>query len=62
MTTCARCNGKLKGEIVAMQGILFCSEQCAVDYLVDEIILNAKESAKETYNEYAEIVKAEDIL
>lgn len=60
---CHHCNKDLSTveEIHASEGMLFCSEDCTVNHYVDEIITNAKESAKEIYCEFAEIVTPKDI-
>ena len=62
-TRCHRCGKDLSTvkEIHAAEGMLFCSEDCTVNYYVDEIISNAKESAKGLYCELAEVVSPKDI-
>ena len=64
MTTCAMCGKPLKTvkEAHAWQGELYCSEQCTLDAISDEIIMNAKETAKEIYTNEAETVSTEDII
>ena len=64
MKTCEWCYTELNkdDEVVVMHGVLFCSEECAEDFLVEGIIRGARETAREELDEYAEIVKAEDIL
>ena len=63
ITRCHHCNKDLSTveEIHAAEGMLFCSEECAINYEMDLIIMSAKEQAKEWYNEYAEIVTPADI-
>ena len=63
ITRCHHCNKDLSTveEIHAAEGMLFCSEECAINYEMDLIIMSAKEQAKEWYNTYAEIVIPADI-
>jgi hypothetical protein len=49
-------------EIHAVSGELYCSKYCAVQSIMDEIILNAKEAAIEEYDSKAEIVSIHDVL
>lgn len=64
MTTCEMCGKPLKtvAEAHAWQGSLYCSEQCTLDAITEEIIVNAKEVAKETYASEAEVVSTADII
>ena len=57
MRRCDRCNKILKqgDEAHYVDGLVYCSEECAVLSLTDEIIMNAKENAKELYGECVEI-------
>lgn len=59
---CFHCGNPLnaKPEIVAMKGMLFCCEDCAVQYTKQEIIDTAEESAQELFNEEAEIISPID--
>lgn len=57
---CGKDLSKVK-EIHAAEGMLFCSDTCAINYEMDLIIMSAKEQAKEWYNTYAEIVTPADI-
>lgn len=62
-TRCHHCNKDLStvAEIHAAEGMLFCSDLCAINHEMDLIIMSAKERAKEWYNEYAEVVTPSDI-
>lgn len=64
MTVCAHCNKKLIGvEILhAMDGFLFCSQDCTVKYAMNDIIQNAEGMANERYWSEAEEVRSSDIL
>lgn len=59
-TQCGKDLASLK-EIHVAEGNNFCSEECAISYRVDEIIMNAKEDAKAWYKDTAEIVTPIDI-
>jgi hypothetical protein len=60
---CHRCGKDLSKveEIHASEGMMFCSDACAIDHYIDEIIMNAKEQAKKLYDEYAETITPADI-
>lgn len=64
MTLCGHCHKPLKDfeEVHAVKGILYCSCECAIDDLTNDIIMNAKEAAKEEYASCAEIVATAEIL
>lgn len=49
-------------EIHVVNGELYCSKECAVYSLMEDIMLNVKELAIETYDAEAEIVAAKDII
>ena len=53
MQKCSQCNKLLKvgDEVHIVDEQIFCSDECAVVYLTNEIICSAKETAKETYND-----------
>lgn len=52
---CERCNKPItKAHIV--DHVHYCSDECAIAALTDDIIMNAKECAKEFYSESVEIV------
>lgn len=58
MTKCTHCHKSLLvGDEVHLVGNEpFCSEECAITHLTDEIIMNAKEMAKEQYASEATIL------
>ena len=60
---CRHCGKDLSTveEIHAAEGMLFCSDLCAIDYHTELIIMSAKEQAKEWYSKYAETVTPSDI-
>lgn len=60
---CAHCGTLLNTceEIHAVEGILYCSKECAIYSRINEMVLNAKECASEWYNDCAEIVSPNDI-
>ena len=62
-TCCHRCGKDLSTveEIHAAEGMLFCSEDCAIGWQIDLTIATAKEQAQEWYDEYAEIVSPANI-
>lgn len=64
MTLCGHCQKPLKNfaEVHAVHGILYCSRECAIDDITNDIIMNAKEAAIESYACGAEIVATEEIL
>ena len=64
MTLCGNCQKPLKDfeEVHAVDGILYCSRECAIDDIMNDIIMNAKASAIEVYDCDAEVVATEDIL
>lgn len=53
MIRCEKCKKSLNvgDEAHVIDETVFCSEECAIVHLVDEIICSAKEMAKETYND-----------
>lgn len=63
VTECAHCrkNLALVDEVVAVDGLLYCSEACAIIHLTNENIMNAKAQAIKHYDEAAEIVRTADI-
>ena len=64
MTRCQCCNKPLKDfdMVHAVMGALYCSHACAIEDITNDIIMNAKEDAKEAYASCAEIVAPRDIL
>ena len=62
-TKCMHCNKELVSvpEIVSARGSLYCSKDCAVQDITNDIIMNAKEAAIEEYDSCAEIVTPTDI-
>lgn len=64
MTLCKRCNKPLieAENIHVIDGEMFCSEECTIKYLTDDIITNAKELAREQYLEAAEVVSPFDVI
>lgn len=60
---CEWCNRKLADvdEIHSVEGLLFCTKGCAVNYKRSEIIDLAGEQAAAWYNDFAEVVTPEDI-
>lgn len=64
MTRCEHCNKPLKDleEVHAVYGSLYCSKECAIAHITDEVIMNAKETAIEQYEEGCEVVATADIL
>lgn len=63
-TRCANCDTVLKdlAEVHAVRGILYCSRECAIEGMVNDTIMSAKEIAIEDYNSCAEVVATRDIL
>jgi len=63
MTVCARCNKPLRHAryVHAVEGLLYCSKECAVEALTKEIIETAKDAAIERYLDGSELVNPEDI-
>lgn len=61
--TCHYCHKDLRKvhEIHAVEGMLFCSKEHAITYYRDQIIRDAVKSAIAIYNDFAEVVTAEDI-
>lgn len=49
-------------EVHAVNGQVFCSRTCAITDIMNDIILNAKEMAIETYDNEAEVVASADVL
>ena len=64
MTICETCNKLLKDveELHACDGILYCSRECAIKGIMEDIMQNAKELAIEQYDSNAEVVATADIL
>lgn len=64
MTECARCKKHLvdTDEIHVVDGEMFCSRECAIAQLTDNIITNAKEAAIELYDKEAEVVSPFDVI
>ena len=64
MTLCGNCHKPLKDfdEVHAVDGILYCSKECAIEDLTNNIIMNAKSAAIEIYDCDAEVVATEDIM
>lgn len=64
LTMCPQCRNALVSykELHALNGELFCSRECAINYTLNEIIMNAKEAAIEDYACNAEVVSMEDVL
>lgn len=64
LTKCKRCGQVLvhHEEIHAVRGDLYCSKSCAIDDIMDDYIMNAKELAIEAYDSEAEVVSSADIL
>lgn len=56
---CARCNKPITEDHI-VDDAHYCSDECAIVALTDDIIMNAKECAKAYYNESVEIV-AKDV-
>lgn len=63
MTKCMHCGRDLAEveEIYAVSGNLYCSEDCAIEDLTQEIMFNAQEQATEMFKDLHEIVTPEDI-
>ena len=59
---CTRCKKLLKAgdEVHALDNEIFCSEECTILSLTDDIIMNAKECAKETYASEATVLTLRD--
>ena len=64
LNKCARCGRVLVGqeEVHAIRGSLYCSKNCAVQDIMDDYLMNAKEMAIEEYDNEAEVVRTEDVL
>lgn len=58
MKTCTQCKKLLRvgDEVHVVDDQIFCSDECAIVYLTNDIICSAKEAAKELYNEAASIL------
>lgn len=63
MTECMHCHRNLAevDEIYAVSGNLYCSEDCAIEDLTQEIMFHAQEQATEMFSDLHEIVTPEDI-
>ena len=63
MTECMHCHRDLSQveEIHAVHGELFCSRECSIEHIAQDIIRNAKEEAIATYDNNAEVVSPKDI-
>lgn len=64
LTLCGHCFKPLKdcAEVHAVSGTLYCSRECAIADITNDIIMNAKESAIEAYACLAEVVATAEIL
>lgn len=64
MTLCGNCHKPLKdfAEVHAVSGILYCTRECAIEDITNDIIMNAKEAALEAYASCAEVVATVEIL
>lgn len=64
MTVCAHCSKELREctEVHAVGGLLYCSKECAIHYITNDIVMNAKTKAIEVYDNEAEVVATADIL
>lgn len=60
---CAHCGKELVkvDEVHVVEGINYCSKDCAIIHIMNDIIMNAKEQAIEHYNNTAEVVNPTDI-
>lgn len=60
---CKKCGKDLRfvNEIHVTEGMHFCSKLCAIKHYIDDINLNAEESAISMYNDFAEVVTTVDI-
>lgn len=64
MTRCICCNKPLKDfeEVHAVRGMLYCSRECAISAITDDMVMNANDAAIEEYESCAEVVATRDIL
>lgn len=60
---CASCGKELitAEEIHVVKGEHYCSKECAITHIMNDIVLNSKELAIAQYYEYAEVVTPSDI-
>ena len=60
---CMHCGRDLRtvDEIHVVEGMHFCTCDCAIFYETNQIIANAKDQATQWYNNFSEIVKPVDI-
>lgn len=60
---CALCHKDLRtvNEIHAVEGQLFCSKECAIEMQTNIIVMSARDTATEWYNDCAEVVTPKDI-
>lgn len=60
---CMYCEKDLRAvdEIHAVEGLLYCSKECAIKAQTEIIIASAEDAATEWYNDCAEIVTPKDI-
>ena len=58
MKRCAKCGKifKVGDEVHVVDEFLFCSDECAIVHITNDIICNAKEVAKKQYNENVTIM------
>lgn len=63
MTECKHCHMDLSKveEVHAVQGDLFCSEDCAIEHIARNIIRSAHDMAHDIYSDCAETVLPGDI-
>ena len=64
LTRCPQCKRPLVGheEVHAIDGLLFCSKNCAVSHITEDYLMNAREMALEDYASEAEVVRTDDVL
>lgn len=64
LNLCPRCKTPLvhHEEVHSVKGQLYCSRRCAIDDIMDDYIMNAKELAIEAYDSEAEVVSIHDVL
>ena len=60
---CVKCKKQLNSceEIHAVEGMLYCSKECAINAHIEFIMNCAKELACKWYNDYAEVISPADI-
>lgn len=64
LNLCPRCKTPLvhHEEVHSVKGQLYCSRKCAIDDIMDDYIMNAKEIAIDVYDSEAEVVSIHDVL